>query len=156
MVKKHYQVAVADDKKIAKAIAKNQPVSVKYSTELCREIKGKPVAKAEQMLERIINMEEFLPLRKFNKKVGHRKGDARSSVKSGRYPIKVCKVFRGLLESVKANADFKGLDADSLIITHCFASQGFRRTAFQPKGKISGKKRKRKSAHIEVIVREAK
>jgi ribosomal protein L22 len=61
-----------------------------------------------------------------------------------------------MLELVKANADFKGLDTDKLLIIHAFAAQGFRRMSLQPKGKIGGKLRLRKSVHLEVIVTEVK
>ena len=60
-----------------------------------------------------------------------------------------------MLNSVKANADYKGLNEENLIIIHAFSSQGFRRRSAQSQGRISGKRRKRKSTHMEVIVREA-
>jgi large subunit ribosomal protein L22 len=156
MVKKSYQAKAGSEKKAAKAVAKNQPVSTKYATELCRFVKGKRLAAVEKSLQGIIKKEEFLPLRKYNKKVPHRKGQAVQGVKSGRFPKNLCKVFLSLLESVKANADFKGLDSDSLMVAHCFASRGFARRSVQPKGAIGGKRRRRKSTHIEVIVMEAK
>ena len=156
MVKKNYQAEIAEKKNIAKAMAKNQHISVKYSTEICREIKGKLVKKAIERLERIIEQKEFLPLKKYNKKVPHRKGDSVSGVKSGRFPESTCRTFLKLLESVKANADFKGMDAENLAIVHCFASSGFKRRSMQPKGKISGKVRRKKSSHIEIVVMEAK
>ncbi len=156
MVKKGYQKKVRDEKKVAKAIAKNQHVSTKYAIEMCREIKGKKLANVEKRIRRIMEKEEHLPLRRYNKKVPHRPGNSKSGVKSGRYPEKLCKVFLNLLESVKANADFKGLDSENLIISHCFASYGFGRRSVQSKGRISGKRRRRKSTHIEVMVMEAK
>lgn len=156
MVKKEYQVKVKDEKKVAKAIAKNQAVSTKYATEMCREIKGKNLSKVEKRIQRIVDKQEFLPLRKYNKKVAHRKGETKSGVKSGRYPEKLCSMFLKLLETVKANADFKGLDSENLLIAHCFASHGFSRRSIQPKGHIAGKRRKRKSTHVEIIVTEAK
>ncbi len=156
MVKKNYQAKTRDEKKAAKAIAKNQPVSTKYATELCREIKGKKVSKVEKRLERIRDGKEFLPLRTYNRKVAHRKGDSVSGVKSGRFPKILCETAINVLGSVKANADFKGLDSENLIITHCFASSGFARKGMQPNGHISGKRRKKKSTHIEIIVEEAK
>ena len=154
MVKRNYQVELKG-KKIAKAMTKNANVSLKFSLELIREIKGKRIDKAEAFLRRIRKQEEFLPLRVYKKKVAHRRGDARSFTKSGRYPIKVAKIWLSLLESVKANADYAGLDADNLIITHAFASQGYRRYSYQSQGRIGGKRRIKKSAHIEVAVREA-
>ncbi|MDD5148213.1 MAG: 50S ribosomal protein L22 [Candidatus ainarchaeum sp.] len=153
MTKRDYQVDL-QGKDTARAFASNQRVSLKYANEICREIKGKRLERAEKFLQNILDKKEFLPLVKYHGKVPHRKGESRSGVKAGRYPQKVSKAFLGLLNSVKANADFKGLGTENLLIVHAFASQGFRRFAHQPKGKIAGKGWKRKSAHIEIVVRE--
>ena len=59
------------------------------------------------------------------------------------------------LEELKSNADYKGLDAENLLIVHGFASQGYARISFQSQGRISGKRRKRKATHLELIAREA-
>ena len=156
MAKKNYNFEIADEKKIAKAFSSNVPVSLKYSTEMVRELKGQRVSKAERFLNDIVEKKRYLPLRRYTRKVGHRKGDAQSFTEVGRYPEKVCQAFLTLLNSVKANADYKGLDAENLIISHMFASQGFRRRSHQKQGRISGKTHKRKSTHLEVIVRETK
>jgi len=156
MVKKNYQIQLQVEKNIAKAFLSNQRISLKFATELCREIKGKKLSKAERFLQDIMEHRAFLPLRVYRKKVAHRKGESKSFTKSGRYPERVCRVFLKLLDLVKANADFKGLDTESLGIVHAFASQGLKRYSFQPKGRITGKRRARKSAHIEVVVREFK
>jgi len=153
MVKKNYQEE-ADTKITAKAMMKNKDVSLKYSTEICREIRGKPVFKAEQFLNRILRHETFLPLKRYNKKVAHRKGQSVSGVKSGRFPKKACEAFLELLGYTKANAENKGLDSEKLLVKHCFASCGFRRQKMQPKGHIAGRRRHSKSTHIEIIVQE--
>ena len=155
MVKTQYQAEI-NGKQISKAMAKNKDISIKYATEMCRELRGKPLAKSVAYLQRVIDKEDFLPLKRYNGKVGHRKGASKSGVKSGRFPQKLCKVFTELLEQIKANADFKGLDAEKLLIVHAFASQGFSRTSFQSKGRIAGKRRKSKSTHVEIITRETK
>src|SRR3989344_1642147 len=72
MVKRNYQIELKG-KKIAKAMTKNANVSLKFSLELIREIKGKRVDKAEAFLRRIRKQEEFLPLRVYKKKVAHRR-----------------------------------------------------------------------------------
>ncbi|MEM4261612.1 MAG: 50S ribosomal protein L22 [Candidatus Diapherotrites archaeon] len=156
MVKKKIQNKAIATKKSAVAVLKNKPVSLKYVLEIIRTVKGKRVDKAIAFLNRVISLEEHLPLRVYNKKVPHKKGEAKSYVKSGRYPVRAAKAFIELLELAKANANNKGLDADNLIIVHAFASQGFRRIAYQPMGRIAGKRRKRKSCHMEVVVKEAK
>ena len=155
MVKKEYQ-ADKISKKTASVMMKNKPISLKYSLEIISTVKGKRVDKTIAWLERIVNEEEYLPLRKYNRKVGHKKGDAKGMSKSGRYPKRTVKAFMEILESVKANADYKGLDSDNLLISHMFASQGFSRVSYQSQGRISGKKRQKKSVHLEVVVLEAK
>ncbi|MFA4907993.1 MAG: 50S ribosomal protein L22 [archaeon] len=155
MVKRHYNFAEYDSKKQARAFISGQPVSLKFSNEMCRELKGMNMKKAEAYLKRVSEMKDFLPLRVYSGKVAHRKGNSKSFVKAGRYPIRLAKVFLGLLNLVKANADFKGLDSDNLVIVHTFCSQGFRKTGYQTRGRISGKRHRHKSTHLEIIVEEA-
>jgi len=156
MVKKSYHSELASRKKVAKAMAKNKPISLKYATEIARELKDKPLDKAERFLQRITEKTEHLPLRRYIKHVPHRKGEAKSFTKSGRYPVRAAKAFLGLLADVKANADYKGMDNEALIIKDVFASVGFRRVSHQSQGKISGKRRLSKSTHIEIVVVEGK
>lgn len=156
MVKQVLQTQAVHSTKTAHAIMKNKPVSLKYTLEIIRHIKGKRVDKALSFLGRVINMQEHVPLRVYHKKVAHRKGEAVGFVKSGRYPIRTATAVMEILNSVKSNAEFKGLDSENLIITHMFASQGYKRITYQAMGRISGKRRAHKSCHIEVIVREAK
>lgn len=156
MVKKRYHIQVKNEKKLAKAMLKNQPISTKYATEMAREIKGKNLRWAEKFAMDIAEMKRHLPLRKYRKKMGHRRGAAVSSTKSGRYPIKVAKKFSEMFSLVKANADYRGLDSENLIITGVFVSDGFGRTSHQPQGRISGKIRTKKSTHMEIVVVEGK
>jgi large subunit ribosomal protein L22 len=156
MTKKFYSTELAESKKIAKAILTNQPISLKYSIEISREIRGKPLNKAEKFLMDVSEKKRHVPLRRFRQEMGHRKGDAVSFTKSGKFPLRASKVFLGLLDSVKANADYKGLDAENLLIKHVSANQGFRRVSFQSQGRISGKRRHKKSTHLEIIVQEMK
>ncbi|MDD3159684.1 MAG: 50S ribosomal protein L22 [Candidatus ainarchaeum sp.] len=155
MSKKNYQADVGKDSKIAKARMTNANISLKYSTEICNQIKGLNVDKVIDWMNRIINHEEYLPLKMYNKKVAHRKGDAKNGSKSGRFPQKTISEFIKLLELVKSNADFKGLD-ENLTIIHAFASKGVSRYSHQSKGKIGGKARRKNATHIEVIVSEVK
>ena len=90
MVKRDYNFDFSrlDEKKSARAILANQPVSLKYAVEFCRELKGKSVKNAEAFLNDVKEMRAFLPLRKYRKKVPHRRGEPKSKAKAGRYPIK--------------------------------------------------------------------
>lgn len=154
MSKREYQNEVGKKSKTARAITTNAPISLKFSTEIVNQIKGKYLNKIILWLKRIENEEEFLPLKMYDKKVAHRKGEAKKGSKAGRYPKKVVRAWAELLESVKNNADFKGLDEEKLVIIHAFASSGINRYSYQSKGRIGGKARRRNATHIEVIVSE--
>lgn len=134
----------------------NAAVSLKYATEISNHIKGKSLDWSEAFLGGILRHERFLPLKKFNKKVAHRKGDAVFGQKAGRFPENAVRVFLKLLGNAKANADYKGLETEKLMVWHAFASQGFARRSVQTKGKIGGKVRKHKSAHLEVMLMEVR
>ncbi len=156
MAKSNYQAEVGKASKTARAKINNAPISVKYSTEICNKIKTRRVNEVIEWLNRIEAHEEFLPLNKYHKKVAHRKGDSKSGEKAGRFPEKVAREFVKLLELAKSNADFKGFDAEKLMIIHAFANMGMNRYSYQSKGKIAGKARRRNATNIEVIVQEAK
>lgn len=158
MVKRYYNTVVSstESKKIAKAMAPNANVSLKYALEICNQVKGKTIDWTEAFLRDIEAHKRFLPLKRYNKRVAHRKGDAVHGEKAGRYPEKTVRAFLKLLENARANADYKGLDTEKLVIKHAFASQGFGRRGVQKKGHIGGKVRKRKSAHLEIVLMEAR
>lgn len=145
-----------DTSHMARAFSTNQPASVKYSLEIARCIKGKNVDDSMKWLGLISEGKAYLPLRTYHKKVPHRKGNPTFGTKSGRYPQRTCGVWINLLNTVKANADVKGLDTKKLRIVHANATHGFQRIRNQAQGRISGKQRKAKSTHIEVIVREVR
>ncbi len=155
-MKKNYNYKEKEGEKIAKAKLTNAPISLKYCTEFARELKGKTTKKAKEYLKRIIEKKDFLPLKKYNRKVAHRKGEAKSGVKSGRYPLKTSQYLIKLIEHVEANADNKGMDKENLIIVHMHSGQGLRRVFHQAKGHIGGKSRIHKSTHVEIVVRENK
>ena len=156
MAKVDYQANIGKESKTAKALVTNSNISIKYSTEICNQMRGQLVNKMIAWLTRIEAHQEYLPLKRYNKKVAHRKGDALKGEKAGRYPELACRAFINLLTLAKNNADFKGLDAEKLIILNAFASQGVARFSYQAKGRIGGKARRHNSTHIEVIVSEVK
>lgn len=156
MSKGNYQAEVGKESKTARAKVTNAPVSVKYSTEICNQIKTRPVNKVIEWMKRIEAHEDYLPLKRYHKKVAHRRGEAKAGEKAGRFPEKVAVQFVKLLELAKSNADFKGLDAEKLIIIHAYANMGMNRYSYQSKGRIAGKARRRNATNIEVIVQETK
>lgn len=133
-----------NEESLAKVYGRNLPISTKHSVEICSFIRGKNLQKAKNLLQKVIEKKLAIPFKRFNKNIGHKRGIA-----SGRYPQKAVSYIIKLLNSVEANAQNKGLDANSLFIEKIVAN-----TASVPWHSGRKRKRKMKRTHIEIIVKE--
>lgn len=140
---------IKDKDAVAKSF--NCPISFKFSVEMAREIKSMPYEKAIRFLDDVIALKRPLQLKRYNRDVAHRKGKI-GEVKSGRFPVKVAKYFKKVLEIAKANADYKGLDSSKkdLIIKGAVVSQGIKRYSYQTQGKR--RLRRDQSTNIEIVL----
>ena len=69
----------------------------------------------------VIDLKRAVPFRRFNGMVGHRRG---KGFGPGRYPKKAAKVILKLLEDCESNAEYSGLNTDSLFIKHIVSHRG--------------------------------
>ncbi len=145
MVKYNYSKKLDVEENVAKAVGVALPISTKQSIEICNFIRRKPLAKAKQRLIEVINKKMAVPFKRFNDNVGHKRG----KIAAGRYPEKSCGEILKLLESVEANAQFKGLNTSNLVITHICAQK-----AARPWHYGRQRRRKMKRTNVEVIVEE--
>ncbi len=150
MVKKRYSHKDYDPKRMARGMLVNAPISTKWAVEIGRAIKGMRLVDAEAYLKRVLRHEDWIPVRRFNRDVPHRKG-VKAGVKSGRYMDKAVRYFLKLIENVKNNAEQKSLDVEKLRIIHVSASKGYRRPRIQP---MLMRVIRRKSTHVEMVVSE--
>ena len=132
-----------DETEIAKASGTSLPVSTKQSIEICNFLRNKKLEKAKAILERVLEKKEAIPFKRFGSDTGHKKG----TTGSGRYPQKTAKEILKLLNSVEANAQFKGLNTDDLKIIQLIANRASAPWRFGRK-----RRRKAKRTHIEIIV----
>lgn len=133
------------DANIAKAAARNLPISKKHSVEICKFIRGMNLGKSRELLKKVIDKEIAVPFGTFNRDTGHRKG----RVGPGRYPNKASKYFILLLNSVESNAVNKGLDINSLYIQSIMANKG---STIWHSGRLG--RRRIRSTNIDVVVAE--
>lgn len=131
---------------MARAVALALPVSTKQSIEICSFIRNTPLDKAKEELKKIIEEKRALPLRRFTGGAGHQK-----KIGPGSYPKKASKEIVKLLETVEANAQFKGLSTANLIIKHISANRASKSWHY---GRIRGRQMKR--TNVEVVVEERK
>lgn len=121
MARVNYAYKPEDETKAAKAMGYEMPISFKHAVEICREIRGKKVEDARKLLEEVVEMKRAVPFKRHKKKVAHKKLERWYA---GRYPQKAAKYILKILRNLEANAEYKGLDLDNLIIVHAQAQKG--------------------------------
>ncbi|MBS3147870.1 50S ribosomal protein L22 [Candidatus Woesearchaeota archaeon] len=129
----------------AKGVGVALPISRKESVMVCQAIRGMQVGKAKKLLEDVVALKKPIAFTRYNMDMGHKHGIA-----AGRFPVSACSQILKLLQSVEANAQFKGLSTAGLIVRHASAQKG-------PTAYHSGRQRtKAKRTHIELVVEEKK
>ena len=140
----NYSAKGYDKENMARAIGRSLPISFKQSIEICNFIRNKNVNYAKDTLNNVASGSQAMPFRQFNKGVGHKK-----NIAAGRYPKKASIGILNLINSVEANAQFKGLNTANLVITHINANKA-------SNVMHSGRKRSRRSkrTNVEIVVQE--
>ena len=130
--------------KMARAMGRDLPISIKQSVEICSALRKKDVENAKKILNMAISKKKAIPFKRYNDNVGHKRGMA-----AGRYPLKACGHILELLESAESNAGQKGLS--NLVIAHICAHKGAKVWRY---GRRSGLKAKR--SNVEIVLEEGK
>ena len=119
MAKQQYAFKEFNAEQMAKAIGKSLPISTKQSVEICNVIRKKNLQKAKEFLNEVIAEKRPIPYKRYDRSMGHKKGP----LSVGRYPIKACKNILAILDSVEANAQFKGMNTVNIPIFSGFSSR---------------------------------
>eukprot|EP00252_Welwitschia_mirabilis_P002365 TRINITY_DN1229_c0_g2_i1.p1 TRINITY_DN1229_c0_g2~~TRINITY_DN1229_c0_g2_i1.p1 ORF type:complete len:179 (-),score=29.14 TRINITY_DN1229_c0_g2_i1:424-960(-) len=141
--------------KAAKARGSDLRVHFKNTREAAQAIKKLPLAKAKRYLEDVIAHKQAIPFRRFCGGVGRTaQAKARHSNGQGRWPVKSAHFLLGLLKNAESNAEVKGLDVDSLYISHIQVNQAQkqRRRTYRAHGRINPYMSS--PCHIELILSE--
>jgi large subunit ribosomal protein L22 len=146
-----YYSTVADPATTAQAYGRDMPCSPKSGRNVARAIKGMPVARAKQFLEDVMELKTAVPFKVRVRKIHHRKG----GMGPGRYPVQTVKCMLKVLESAEANAEYKGLDKDRLVVTHSTAYQGTVVQAYTPRAQGRATPHYNRLCNFEVIVTQA-
>jgi large subunit ribosomal protein L22 len=106
----------------AKAMAYEINVSPKHCVEILRQLRGMKVTRAKTFLEHVIEKTESVPFKRFARNVGHKRHQ--SGWASGRYPVKASKEILKLIKHAEANAEYKGLEPENMLIVHATSKKG--------------------------------
>ena len=129
----------------AKAVMHSLPFSTKQGKEICNFLRYKKTAFAKEFLEKVVVLKTPVPYKIAVKDLGHKPG-----IGPGRFPQKAAGFFLQAVQSVEANAQYKGLDVNSLVISKILVNKA----AIPFTGKRQQVKSKR--THIEIEVEERK
>jgi large subunit ribosomal protein L22 len=138
---------------IAKAKANELSMSPKHSIEIASFIRHQRVDDAIAYLNNVIGLKKAIPFRRFNRNVAHKRG-LPGNWDAGRYPVKASRAYIRVLESVKKNAEYIGLDTENLEIVHVSANRGRAQKAFFPRAMGRATPKVRETVNIEIVVRE--
>ena len=128
-------------------------ISPKAAREVCKAIKGMDLEKAKSYLERVIEMNQAVPFKRHDGKVGHRRS---KGISTGRYPVKTAAAILKVIESAGNNGEAIHIDIENWRILHIATSRG---TSFEsrfPRARGRATPKMRESANVEVVLEEIK
>jgi len=147
-----YSVGLLDETKTAKASGRDLRISPKAAREICNTIRYMALDDARRYLEGVVAKKEVVPYKKHKKKVGHKAG--LQGWYAGRYPVKASRAILQILDSVEANASFKGLDITNLRIIHAASHRARTIRGFTPRAFGRASPNFDKLTHVEIAVEE--
>ncbi|XP_027152306.1 60S ribosomal protein L17-2-like [Coffea eugenioides] len=141
--------------KSCKARGSDLRVHFKNTRETAHAIRKLPLAKAKRYLEDVLAHKQAIPFTRFCGGVGRTaQAKNRHSNGQGRWPVKSASFILDLLKNAESNAEVKGLDVDSLFISHIQVNQAQkqRRRTYRAHGRINPYMSS--PCHIELILSE--
>ncbi len=126
-------------KEFAFANGKSLRISTKYSSDVCKVIKGKSPEDAIKRLNEVINKKRAIPMQR--RETAHQKG---KGISGGKFPMNVCRSIIELIKQVNNNANFSGIENQVIFIAKANKSS----TPFRSGG------RRAKRTHIYIEIRD--
>jgi large subunit ribosomal protein L22 len=142
-----------DPESTARARGKDLRVSYKNSIEICRAIRGMAVEDAKSYLENVMEKKQAVPFIKHKGHINHRKG---AGFGPGKFPVNAAKAVLDLIQVVENNAEYKGLDPESMYIAHISAYRGRIFQGWRARARGRSSPWNTVSTNIELIIQEQK
>ncbi|MGB9659563.1 MAG: 50S ribosomal protein L22 [Nitrososphaerales archaeon] len=135
-----------------RASGREVDVSPKAAREVCALIKGMNISKAKKFLEQVINKKQAVPFRRYKKEVPHKSSQFRFH--AGGYPVKAAQEILKVVKNLEANAEFKGLDTERMIIVHAAVMKGMKVKRYTPRAFGRSSPKFNTLVHIEIVGKE--
>ncbi len=147
-----YSIQGLDPDRSAIASGRDLRISPKATREICNYLRGMRLEKAKEVLQEVMELKRPVPFYRHRKKMGHRKGV--QGFDAGRFPQKAAGEVLKVLNSVEANAEFKGLYTDRLKIIHIASHKGRTLRNYIPRAFGRSSPYFNHLTHVEVAVEE--
>jgi large subunit ribosomal protein L22 len=128
-------------------------ISPKAAREICNTVKGLTLTKAIALMEAVEEMKVPIAFRRHKKKVGHR--SELVGFPTGSYPVKAAAKILGVLQNLRGNCEFKGLDPDRVRLVHASAKAGRVIKDYVPRAHGRSSPNFHVLVHVEFVAREA-
>merc|ERR1712232_1101815 len=134
-----YSREAENSTKSCKASGSDLRVHFKNTCVTAAAIRKMQVKKAKKYLEDVIEHKQAIPFRFFNGCVGRHAQAKMTNATQGRWPKKSAQFLLGLLKNAESNAEVKGLDTDSMYISHIQVNKAMqqRRRTYRAHGRIN-------------------
>jgi len=138
-----------DPDKTARALGRELEVKPRHAIEVCRALRGLTLVEARELMEGVVEQRKAIPYRRHLINAGHRKGTG-----PGGYPVKTAKAVLKLLAQAEANAEYKGLETDRLVVRHAAAQRAGVVPGQMPRARGRATPWNKQITHIELVLEE--
>jgi len=154
MPARKYAVEPVNAAKSTKARGSDLRIHYKNTRETVAAVRGMKLRRAKQYLNAVLAHKECVPFTIHKRGTGRTAQASAWGVTQGRWPKKSVQAVLDLLQNAEANAEFKGLDIDSLYVSHieAQAAQRGRRRTYRAHGRINAYMSS--PTHIQLILSE--
>ena len=113
-----------------------------------------PLHRATTYLKNVMSQKEIIPFTRYMGGVGRHAQAKVHGTCQGRWPTKSAEFLLHLLKNAESNAEYKGLDADHLVVDHIQVNRApkMRRRTYRAHGRINPYMSS--PCHIEVVLVE--
>jgi len=133
----------------ARAYGRELRISPKDAVEICRVLRGMKLSDAKKLLKDVQKKVRPISYRRHKKKLAHK-----TKMGPGAYPVKAAKEILKVLENAEANAKYKGMDEEKLVIVHASAYKGTVIPGIIPRAFGRATPANRPLTNVEIILKE--